>query len=73
MLLRNHNQALYQEVKLASDAALGVPSQCMVAGVAGVGLGVQPRGRLQYCSNLVLKINAKMGGVNVRLAESRNR
>lgn len=34
----------------------------------GVGHGTAPRGRLQYCSNLTLKINAKMKGVNVRLA-----
>jgi len=53
---------------MASDAALGLPSQCLVATSAGVGAGVTPRGRLQYCSNLVLSINAKLGGVNHRLA-----
>lgn len=68
VLLPSRSAALYQEVKLASDAALGLPSQVLVAGAAGVGKGVQPRGRLQYCANLGLKINAKMGGVNVRLA-----
>ena len=68
MLLPSRSAALYQEVKLASDAALGLPSQVLVAPTAGVGRGIQPRGRLQYCANLGLKINAKMGGVNVRLA-----
>lgn len=68
VLLPSRSAALYQEVKLASDAALGLPSQVLVAPAAGVGKGMQPRGRLQYCANLGLKINAKMGGVNVRLA-----
>eukprot|EP00775_Hariotina_reticulata_P010680 gene10680-10839_t len=45
-----------------------VYEQVLVAPVAGVGQGTAPRGRLQYCSNLTLKINAKMKGVNVRLA-----
>jgi hypothetical protein len=67
-MLPSRSAALYSEVKLASDAALGLPSQVMVAPVAGVGRGAAPRGRLQYCANLGLKINAKLGGVNMRLA-----
>lgn len=68
VMLASRSAALYQEVKLASDAVLGLPSQVLVAAAAGVGSKAQPRGRLQYCANLGLKINAKMGGVNVRLA-----
>lgn len=68
VLTRSHSKELYQEIKVASDAVMGVPSQTLVAGSAGVGVGVQPRGRLQYMGNIVLKINAKMGGINVRLA-----
>jgi hypothetical protein len=52
VLLPSRCPSLYQEVKVASDAALGVPSQVLVAPVAGVGQGAQPRGRLQYCNNL---------------------
>jgi hypothetical protein len=51
-MLPSRSPALYQEVKVATDAALGVPSQVLVAPVAGVGSGAQPRGRLQYCNNL---------------------
>lgn len=68
VMLPSRSSQLYTEVKMASDAALGLPSQVLVAPVAGVGKGVAPRGRLQYCANLGLKINAKMGGVNMRLA-----
>lgn len=52
VMLPSRSPALYQEVKVATDAALGVPSQVLVAPVAGVGSGAQPRGRLQYCNNL---------------------
>ncbi|KAF8058950.1 AGO1 [Scenedesmus sp. PABB004] len=68
VMLPARSPALYQEVKLASDGVLGLPSQVLVAPVAGVGRGAVPRGRLQYCANLGLKINAKLGGINMRLA-----
>jgi len=66
VLLRNHNQALYQEVKLASDVELGIPSQCFLATKAGVGRQDQKGGQMQYCANLALKMNAKLGGKNVK-------
>ena len=56
------------QIKRASDARLGVPSQCIVTRSAGIGPNTEPRGRLQYCANVALKINAKLDGVNVRLA-----
>lgn len=68
VLMRSRSGPLYSEVKMASDAALGLPSQCMVAPSAGVGAGAAPRGRLLYCYHLLLSINAKLGGVNHRLA-----
>ncbi len=68
VVLPTASDELYREVKTATDAALGIPSQCIDASSAGVGLGQTPRARLQYCEQLALKINAKMGGVNVRLA-----
>lgn len=52
VLLPSRSPSLYQEVKVATDAALGIPSQVLVAPVAGVGQGAQPRGRLQYCNNI---------------------
>lgn len=68
VLLPARSEALYREVKLASDAVLGLPSQVLAAPTAGIGRSATPRGRLQYVANLALKINAKMGGVNARLA-----
>lgn len=56
-----------QAVKAASDSVLGVPSQCLVARHAGVGPGALVRGRLQYCLNVSFKVNAKLGGTNVKL------
>ena len=45
----------YAAIKRASDMRLGVPSQCVLQ------KHVQ-RAQAQYCSNLSLKINAKIGG-----------
>jgi len=60
--------SLYAQVKQAGDSILKIPTQCIVAPKAGVGRNAQPpRGRPQYCANVALKINAKMGGVNVKL------
>jgi hypothetical protein len=50
---------LYREAKFLSDVKIGVPSQCVVARNAGI--GCMPKRRDQYCGNLVLKINAKLG------------
>ncbi|KAK3234461.1 hypothetical protein CYMTET_55286 [Cymbomonas tetramitiformis] len=56
---------LYSETKYMSDVKLGVPSQCVVAGKAGIAGPVDdPRARNQYCNNVCMKINAKLGGVN---------
>eukprot|EP00878_Enallax_costatus_P011253 GHUV01011750.1.p1 GENE.GHUV01011750.1~~GHUV01011750.1.p1 ORF type:complete len:582 (+),score=200.21 GHUV01011750.1:324-2069(+) len=60
----------YALVKQAGDSLLGVRTQCFAADKAGVGLNARPpRGRIQYCANVALKINAKMGGVNVKLLD----
>jgi hypothetical protein len=69
VLLPSKSKDLYQAVKQASDAEHSVPSQCFVAQKASVGRSSPPmRGpRAQYCANLALKINAKVGGVNVKL------
>eukprot|EP00976_Prorocentrum_cordatum_P092436 1188938-Prorocentrum_minimum.AAC.3 len=53
---------LYNEAKYASDVTLGIPSQCVVARNAGIGFF--PKRRDQYCHNVCLKVNAKLGGVN---------
>ncbi|KAK9811199.1 hypothetical protein WJX73_009529 [Symbiochloris irregularis] len=63
---------LYQEVKRASDSFIGVPSQCFVSSKASIGNPAKLRGRPQYCANLGMKINAKLGGTNVVLTELPN-
>lgn len=61
----------YSLVKQAGDSLLSVRTQCFAADKAGVGARAQPpRGRLQYVANLALKINTKMGGVNVKLVDN---
>lgn len=60
VMLPSRSPSLYQEVKVATDAALGIPSQVLVAPVAGVGLAAQPRGRLQYCNNLGERVSCVM-------------
>ena len=57
---------LYKEVKRASDSFLGIVSQCFVTRKASIGVP-NIRGRPQYCANLAMKINAKIGGKNVAL------
>nr|AWH61373.1 putative argonaute [Fucus serratus] len=47
----------YGEIKLASDTALGIPSQCVL-------LKHVQTAKIQYLANLCLKINAKLGGRN---------
>jgi len=48
----------YAAIKRASDMRLGVPSQCVLQKHVN-------KAQAQYCSNLSLKINAKIGGTNV--------
>ena len=55
-------------MKRASDSLLGVPSQCFVAGTAGVGRASRGS-RAQYTANLALKVNAKVGGCLARLSD----
>ncbi|GAX75594.1 hypothetical protein CEUSTIGMA_g3038.t1 [Chlamydomonas eustigma] len=57
----------YKDVKMFSDTVVGIPSQCFVAGKAGVGPGNFPKGRPQYTANLALKINTKLDGINARI------
>eukprot|EP00189_Rhodosorus_marinus_P008451 CAMPEP_0184754634 /NCGR_PEP_ID=MMETSP0315-20130426/44719_1 /TAXON_ID=101924 /ORGANISM="Rhodosorus marinus, Strain UTEX LB 2760" /LENGTH=850 /DNA_ID=CAMNT_0027234059 /DNA_START=67 /DNA_END=2619 /DNA_ORIENTATION=+ len=53
----NQDSGLYREIKQMSDCELGVPSQCLLANNVN-------KGNIQYCSNVTLKMNAKLGGQN---------
>jgi hypothetical protein len=50
----------YGQVKLCGDTQLNIPTQCML-------LKHARRPNKQYCANLCLKINLKLGGTNVSL------
>lgn len=60
--------SLLQQVRWAADVQMGVPIEVLTVSEAGVGTAAQPHGRLQLCQQLAMRLNAKLGGVNVRLA-----
>ena len=62
--------SLYQEIKKATDSFLGIPSQCIALESSKLlqfnsndGSAISKRD--QYLANLAMKINVKLGGVNV--------
>ncbi|GMH32738.1 hypothetical protein BSKO_00572 [Bryopsis sp. KO-2023] len=60
---------LYQATKIATDVMLGIPSQCIVSKNANLeNDNPHDKRRDQYCSNLAMKINAKIGGSMCKLA-----
>ncbi len=61
MVIKNDTSSRdYNQVKNVGDTYLGVPTQCVVASHA-----VEPKEL--YCRNVLLKMNAKLGGVNWRI------
>ncbi|KFH71161.1 hypothetical protein MVEG_04007 [Podila verticillata NRRL 6337] len=48
---------LYAEIKRVSDTVLGIPTQC-------VQMSHTRSPKIQYCANVCLKMNVKLGGVN---------
>jgi hypothetical protein len=67
----NTSDDLYDRAKVLSDNLQGLPSQCVRADAAGIGTtrdAERNRGKRKlYLGNLVLQINAKLGGVNTAL------
>ncbi|KAJ2687189.1 hypothetical protein IWW39_003110 [Coemansia spiralis] len=63
VVLPTTNLQVYQAVKHCAYKTLGIHTQCMQS------RHVQ-RPNQQYCANLCLKINAKLGGVNQALQQS---
>jgi len=55
----------YRAVKWAGDHAVGIVTQCIVASNAGITR--PPKGLEQYCANVAMKVNAKLGGTNVTI------
>lgn len=59
-ILPTDDSFLYGEIKRCTDTVVGLPSQCML-------MKHIRRPSKQYCANLALKINVKLGGVNSSL------
>jgi eukaryotic translation initiation factor 2C len=62
-MLPNTGISLYSEIKRVSDSVLGIVTQC-IQGKHVI------RPKIQFCANLALKVNAKLGGQNSRLPDS---
>ncbi|TPX51160.1 hypothetical protein SeMB42_g01966 [Synchytrium endobioticum] len=56
-ILPNSGVPLYAEIKRVSDTIVGVPSQCLQSKHV-----IQKK--RQYCQNIALKLNVKLGGTN---------
>ncbi|KAI7856147.1 Piwi domain-containing protein [Circinella umbellata] len=59
-ILPGKGVALYAEIKRISDTILGLPTQCIQS------IHVN-QAKPQYCANVCLKVNVKLGGFNVQL------
>ncbi|KAI1308639.1 Protein argonaute-2 [Halotydeus destructor] len=59
----NGDESLYNEIKLVGDVQLGIPTQCITE------KNIKKNNSATW-SNLLLKINAKLGGINNILAAS---
>ncbi|CAG8443078.1 3096_t:CDS:10 [Acaulospora colombiana] len=61
----NGGSTLYPEIKEICSTDLGIPTQAII------GMNMRDKQRWkQICYNLALKINTKLGGTNVKLAEN---
>ena len=63
ILLPDDDEKRYRAIKYTTDTILGVPSQCVL-------LEKTYNRNIQYCANVALKINLKLGGTNQSLEET---
>ncbi|KAF2008657.1 Piwi-domain-containing protein [Aaosphaeria arxii CBS 175.79] len=59
IILPDANAQLYNRIKFYGDVKYGVHTICMIASKL-----MKERGRDQYCANVALKLNLKLGGIN---------
>ncbi|KAI9320095.1 Piwi domain-containing protein [Dichotomocladium elegans] len=60
-ILPNTGTPLYAEIKRISDTVIGIPTQCLQSKhIADA--------KKQYCANVCLKVNMKLGGMNLFLS-----
>ncbi|CAG8461331.1 16740_t:CDS:10, partial [Acaulospora morrowiae] len=57
-ILPNTGVPLYAEIKRVTDTIIGVPSQCIQG-------RHMMQAKKQYCANVCLKLNVKLGGMNL--------
>lgn len=62
-ILPNTGTPLYAEIKRVSDTVIGVATQCIQA-------RHMQQAKKQYCANVCLKINVKLGGMNASILPS---
>lgn len=62
-ILPNTAVPLYAEIKRVSDTVIGIPTQCIQAKHMFAA-------KRQYCANVCLKINVKLGGMNSYLSST---
>ncbi|TPX39954.1 hypothetical protein SeMB42_g06174 [Synchytrium endobioticum] len=62
-ILPNTSVPLYAEIKRVSDTVIGIATQCVLAKHVFAA-------KRQYCANVCLKINVKMGGMNSYLSNA---
>ena len=60
-ILPNTGAILYGDIKRAGETIVGIPTQCIV------GKHIHRPNR-QYCANVTLKVNCKLGGTNVQIS-----
>lgn len=56
-VLPERSKRLYPEIKRVGDIVLGIPTQCVLSTYV-------QQAKPEICSNISLKINAKLGGIN---------
>ncbi|XP_055340878.1 protein argonaute-2-like [Paramacrobiotus metropolitanus] len=61
IMIVSHQYELYGDIKKAGDVQCGVATQVVLTKTL---MKNHPKGLAQYAGNLLLKINAKLGGVN---------
>ncbi|KAJ3279495.1 Eukaryotic translation initiation factor 2C, partial [Borealophlyctis nickersoniae] len=66
IVLPDSGQRLYAEIKRVGDTVVGVATQCLQS------KHVLGKPNVQYCANVCLKINAKLGGYNSYLGKLGN-
>ncbi|CAG8551942.1 6477_t:CDS:10, partial [Dentiscutata heterogama] len=62
-ILPDDDEKRYRAIKYTADTVLGVPSQCVQVDKVG-------KTSKQYCANIALKINLKLGGTNQSLEDT---